>query len=95
MKSTVAPSPIIIILMCLLGIAIASIVVWARVHKQDDSIPQSTPLFDPSHIEPAVTPDMSNETETENVPEMTEYPTVADDVWRSAPTSTGTLPPKE
>jgi hypothetical protein len=73
MKSTVAPSPLVIIGFCILGITIASLVIWAKAHpQQEESTPQPTPtmspqIFDRSHIVP-------NETEAENLPEMTPLP---------------------
>ena len=73
MKSTVVLSPIVIILVGIIAIAIASMVIWVKAHpQQEESTPQPTPtmspqIFDRSHIVP-------NETEAENLPEMTPLP---------------------
>ena len=75
MKSTVAPSLRGIIIAGLIGLAIAASILWVRAHHGQEIIsPQSTPMY---------TPDMSGETEAENLPDVTPLPT-----------STGTLPEK-
>jgi hypothetical protein len=62
MKSTVLPSPIAIILGCVLGVAIASVIIWVKAHPKQE---ESTQFI----------PDMSNETQAENLPDLTPSPT--------------------
>ena len=63
MKSTVAPSLWGIIITGIIGVPVASVIIWARVYRQqEESMPQ-------------ITLDMSGETRAENTPDVTPSPT--------------------
>ena len=67
MKSTVAPSPFGILIALIISIAIVAVVISARLHHAPtEPLPQ---------ISATLSPDMSGETEAENLPDFTPFPT--------------------